>query len=62
MMPIDLPLALAYVVVSGLIPALKTIPPSPIPSSNSLQHPPSVVLSPHSGLTKPDAKLLSVGE
>lgn len=62
MIRIDLPLALAYVVVSGLIPALQTIPPSTIPSSNSLQHPPSAILSPNSGLTKREVKLLPVGE
>lgn len=57
-MPIDL--ALAYVVVSGLIPALQTISPSTIPSSNLLQHPPSAIVSPNSELRKDHIKLLSV--
>lgn len=45
-MAIDLPWALALVVMSGLIPALKTIENSPIsPSGNSSQYPTQIICS-----------------
>ncbi len=61
-MPIDLPWALAFVIIAGLIPALKTIPNAPVSSSNSSQNSPSVILSQNSGLTVSDVKLVRFGE
>ncbi|WP_254172829.1 FxLYD domain-containing protein [Planktothrix pseudagardhii] len=62
-MPIDLPWALAFVIVSGLIPALKAISnPSLSPTSNSSQHSASVIVTQNSGFTVSDVKLVRVGE
>ena len=60
-MAIDLPWALALVVMSGLIPALKTIENSPIsPSENSSQYPTQIICSENSQLKLSDVKLVQI--
>ncbi|VXD12290.1 conserved hypothetical protein [Planktothrix serta PCC 8927] len=61
-MPLDLPWALAFVIMAGLIPGLKAISNPPISSSNSSPHPAPVILSQNSGVTVSDVKLVRVGE
>lgn len=61
-MPLDLPLVLVFVMMAGLIPALKTISNPPISPSDSSQYPPSVILAQNSELTVSEVKLVEFGE
>ncbi|SKB12156.1 hypothetical protein PL11201_300002 [Planktothrix sp. PCC 11201] len=60
-MAIDLPWALALVVMSGLIPALKTIENSTVsPSGNSSKYPTQIICYENSELRLSDIKLVEV--
>ncbi|HEY9865443.1 MAG TPA: hypothetical protein V6D21_14815 [Candidatus Obscuribacterales bacterium] len=62
-MPIDLPWALVFVIIAGLIPALKTINNNSIsPRQNLLQQSTSVTIAKNAGSMFSDVRLVSVGE
>ncbi|WRH68506.1 MAG: hypothetical protein RSE13_10175 [Planktothrix sp. GU0601_MAG3] len=62
-MPIDLPWALAFVIIAGLIPGLKTInyDPNSLPANLS-QRPTSETTSNNADLIFSDVKLVTMGE